>query len=475
MKDLSILQRLYIEWRGCPPKSIIRLPGAGSGRIYYRLESDTDSCIGVVGDSKRDCKAFVDLDRCFRTNGIQVPEVFCVDESGMCYLQQDLGNVSLFDFVTKGSGDEMEQLVEDVMRELVKLQTLPEEKWINAVAYPSFDRRQIMWDLNYFKYEYLKPSGVEFDEDALEDDFEKLSSRILAMPYDIYGFMIRDCQSRNVMICDRKIWWIDFQGGRRGPCLYDAISFLWQAKAGFSNEFRNRMLNIYASEFSRIRNIPVAEILSYSDIMALFRTIQVLGAYGFRGLVEKKAHFIESIPGALENLQYLVDKKVLQPYGELERICRQLCKDARFKKRLKTGLRVKVFSFSFKKGYPSDFTGNGGGFMFDCRGMHNPGRYDEYKPLTGIDPEVAKFLEERGEVQPFLKNCLNLVTPTVERYVSRGFADLQVGFGCTGGRHRSVYCASHFAQALSEMFPDVEIELIHREQDLEKFYNRVLK
>lgn len=471
MSDESVLLKLYYDRFCVEADSIVRLPGAGSDRLYYRLNSSLGPCIGVRSDSEKDSDAFLSLASYFRKEENNVPEIFACDDTGKYYLQQDLGDVSLFDLIVSGKENPVEEYVGEVMRNLVRLQTLPEKEWKNLVSYGEFSRRQIMWDLNYFKYEYLKPSGIVFDEDLLEDDFEDFSEKLSALPGYLTGFMYRDCQSRNVMIFDDKPWWIDFQGGRVGPCVYDAVSFLWQARAGFSTGFRQRMMEIYLRDFAENRGVKVSDIKPFVDDFVLFRTIQVLGAYGFQGMVRKKAHFIESIPGALRNLAESLSRGVTHDYPELERICRLLVDDERFKKRNSETLRVKVFSFSYKKGYPEDYSGNGGGFMFDCRGMHNPGRYDQYKPLTGRDPEVVAFLEERGEVQDFVKNCLEIVSPTVGRYLARGFSGLQIGFGCTGGRHRSVYCAEHFAGEIADRFPAAEVELIHREQGWRELYN----
>ena len=277
--------------------------------------------------------------------------------------------------------------------------------------------------------------------------------------------MFRDFQSRNVMVCDGKPYFIDFQGGRRGPGIYDAVSFLWQAKAGFSDDFRSKMLDYYFE----MRHVLAGENRDYvrerklTYDFALFRTLQVLGAYGLRGLVERKAHFIESIPPALRNLRSLLSSGAADDYPELKRICNEICNDARFKENESGALHIKVFSFSYKKGYPADYTGNGGGFMFDCRGMHNPGRYQEYKSLTGRDRAVIDFLEERGEVQEFVRKAVDIVSPSVETYIRRGFSNLQIGFGCTGGQHRSVYCAEHVATILADKYPEATVTLIHRE------------
>lgn len=448
---------------GEKPLSVLALPGGGGDRKYFRLSfAGRPTAVGVLADNRDDARAFVCLSSLLRKYGVAVPEVFGHADDFSCYVEQDLGEVSLF---AKLSSPDIAELVGSVMKRLVGMQTVPEEAWSGAVAYKPFSGRQVMWDLNYFKYEFLKNTSAQFDEDRLEDDLESLARHLVDMPDDLYGFMMRDCQSRNVMLAPDPVF-IDFQGGRRGPCVYDAVSFLWQAKAGFSFEFRQEMLRIYAEEFGRVRNIPPEFILAWVGAMALFRTLQVLGAYGFRGLVQKRAHFIESIPGALRNLRELVDDGYVSDYPELENVCRQVVDDSRFVPEHNDGLHVKVFSFSYKRGYPEDMTGNGGGFMFDCRGMHNPGRYDEFKPLTGRDKPVKDFLRDRGEADLFAERALEMVAPTVERYLQRGFSSLQIGFGCTGGRHRSVYCAETVARGLATRFPAATVELIHREQDI---------
>lgn len=473
MKPLELLKSLFRRWAGTDPSHVTMLAGAGSSRRYYRLFADVDSrsltAIGVEGDNPLENKAFIALSRSLGKHGLPVPEVYAAE--GMCYLQQDLGSTDLLSYILKGEAD---ALPEQVMAQLARMQTLPPDAWRPEVVFPDFGPRLVMWDLNYFKYEFLKPSGALFDEDLLEDDFCRLASRLSSLPPERCGFMWRDCQSRNVMVFDGTPWFIDFQSGRLGPSLYDAVSFAWQAKARFSPEYRLSLLSRYADAYCSLRSeqgvslTPGALLSDLGDIV-LLRLLQVLGAYGLRGLVEHKAHFIESIPPALDNLADAVRRGWLDPYPELKRVAGALVDLPRFSRPPSDGrLHIKVFSFSYKKGYPEDLSGNGGGFMFDCRGMHNPGRYDRYKPLTGLDAPVIEFLEERGEVQRFLAYAREVVYPTVRRYIDRGFTSLQVGFGCTGGRHRSVYCAEHFADALTAEFPETEVEIIHREHNVSK-------
>ena len=459
------LNALFLEQFTTPPAVITPLAGGGGDRKYYRLyTADGRSVVGVIADNTADSRAFVELSEVFSRNGIPVPRVLACSSDYGCYLLEDLGDISLFSILNSES-DRVEALVSEVMLLLARMQSIPREEWVGKTAYKPFSRRLIMWDLNYFKYEYLKPSAIAFDEEALEDDFERLADSLMAVPDVLWGFQMRDCQSRNIMLHPSPCF-IDYQGGRFGPGIYDPVSFLWQAKAGFDSGFRRRMLDVYAGELASLRGVNAETVLEAADVYALFRTLQVLGAYGFRGLVQKRAHFIESIPGALANLFDLIGRGVADSFPELKRVCLDMCSDPRFAANADDGLNIKVFSFSYKRGYPDDFSGNGGGFMFDCRGMHNPGRYEEYRHLTGRDRPVIEFLRERGEADAFASKAFDMVSPVVERYLQRGFSSLQVGFGCTGGQHRSVYCAEKVARKLADTFPGARVQLIHREQNI---------
>lgn len=463
--DIDFLSELAKQASGLTPVSVLPLPPAGGDRRYFRFSFDNGlSLIGVVADNLKDAAAFVALSKIFAEYGIPVPSIRAVCHDGRFYIEDDLGDVSLF---SKLSEPNSVSVIEDVMRNLARMQSVPEDRWVDIVAYSPFSRRQVMWDLNYFKYEFVKPCVGDFDEEALEDDFDAFADDLLDIDNSFMGFMMRDCQSRNVMLNGIPVF-IDYQGGRKGPCVYDAVSFLWQAKAGFDAEFRRRMLTVYAEEFAKLKGVSVSDILALAPRFALFRTLQVLGAYGFRGLVQKRAHFVESIPGALVNLRDFISDGSLDMYPELKKISIALCDDKKFvvEHSDDNSLHIKVFSFSYKKGYPEDYSGNGGGFMFDCRGMHNPGRYEEYKPLTGRDLPVIEFLKQRGEVDEFVAKAVELVSPTVECYIRRGFSSLQIGFGCTGGRHRSVYCAEHLAHELAQRYPQTIVELTHREQSI---------
>lgn len=458
-------EALYENYFGERVLSCVRLPGSGSNRVYYLITGETRQVIAVCVENLKEGDVFVKLADLFKSEGINVPEIYYHCADGRWTLQEYLGDKDLLSYLLRNEG---QTLCEQTMCMLARMQTIDEEKWEELVGFQPLGERLVKWDLNYFKYEYLKPSGIDFDEEALENDFDRLCATILAIPDDEWGFMMRDCQSRNVMIKDGEPYFIDFQGGRRGPALYDAISFTWQAKANLSYAERDRLTGVWAKEFAKIRGVPEERLLKSKPVLTLFRLLQVLGAYGFRGIVERKAHFLESIKPALGNLKEILGREYLRSYPELERICRMLTEDRRFKTVSFDGLTVKVSSFSYKKGYPDDFSGNGGGFMFDCRWMHNPGRYEEYKHLTGLDLPVINFLEARGEVQQFVEDAFEMCRKAIHVYVRRGFSSLQIGFGCTGGRHRSVYCAENIAKKIAESFPEVRVILNHREQSIEK-------
>ena len=465
MEDNDIfkgLERLCLSSTGRRPISIEPMAQSGSDRRYFRIYVENGSFIGTYVPDPSEGRCFVALAADFRMSRSFVPEVLGVAANGALYIQEDLGDRSLFSILAK---PQARALIKETLLRLVDLQQAPESLWIEDCMSAPFSKRQIMWDLNYFKYDFLKPHEIAFDEELLEDDFERLSRRLVSIPDELCGFMMRDCQSRNVMITDRGPVFIDFQGGRRGPVLYDAVSLLWQARAGFDRDFKVEMLDFYCEAFCKGDESKKASMLSWCGDFVLFRTLQVLGAYGFRGLVQNKAHFLLSIPGGLANLSELLHNGSLDRYPELKKCAVSLTSvvDGR-ENAVSDGLTIEIYSFSYKKGYPRDLSGNGGGFMFDCRALHNPGRYEIYRSMTGLDQPVINFLEERGEVQSFLKNAWALTDPAIERYLSRGFTRLQIGFGCTGGRHRSVYCAQHTADHIRDLFPEINVNLIHREQ-----------
>jgi hypothetical protein len=312
---------------------------------------------------------------------------------------------------------------------------------------------------------------LEFQEDKLEDDFQTMSEVLIRSQSST--FMYRDFQSRNVMLVDNEPWFIDFQGGRKGPFYYDVASFLWQAKANMPDSLRNELINEYIDALRKYKPVDPQYFHEQLRHFVLFRTLQVLGAYGFRGYFEKKPHFMQSVPYAVANLRTLLQ----EPYPEypyLSKILKELCEMKQFSDDLqKHTLTVKVMSFAYKKGIPNDASGNGGGYVFDCRAVNNPGKYERYKPFTGLDQQVIQFLEDDGEILTFLDHAYALVDSTVKRYIERGFTNLMICFGCTGGQHRSVYSAQHMAEHINKKF-NVKVELVHREQNIEQTFNTTL-
>ena len=467
------LQKLYQQHTGVPAEEIIEMPASGSNRRYFRL-TGVQSLIGVYGTSVEENEAFLYMAEHFRRKNLPVPQVLCVSENKSFYLQEDLGDTLLFNAIEKGRitnsfSEEEKELLRKTIRLLPAIQFAGAEDFDFNRCYPQpeFNQRSILWDLNYFKYCFLKATGLEFQENKLEDDFQKMSDVLLRSSSDT--FMYRDFQSRNVMIKDGEPWFIDFQGGRKGPFFYDIASFLWQAKAKYPESLRDELLDEYIKAVSKYKTIDRIFFFNQLRHFVLFRTLQVLGAYGFRGYFEKKPHFIQSVPFAIENLRQLL-REDYPEYPYLCSVLRELTEMKQFKDDLKKRqLTVKVMSFAYKKGIPNDPTGNGGGFVFDCRAVNNPGKYERYKPFTGLDEPIIKFLEDDGEIFPFLENAYALVDASVKRYIERGFSNLMVCFGCTGGQHRSVYSAQHMAEHLNKKF-GVKVELTHREQNIEQTF-----
>ena len=482
------LLSLFASCCGQQPCCIEELPASGSHRRYIRLKSeDGTSLMGVIGTSPEENRAFIALSRHFRSKGLNVPAVLAVSEDGREYLQEDLGETSLFDRVAGGreSGHyspEEKDLLCSAMAQLPRLQFLGGEglDWSVCFPQPAFDGRTVDFDLNYFKYCFLKATGLEFNEVLLQDDFERLKTDLLQG--DDNTFLYRDFQARNIMLKDGRPWFIDFQGGRRGPIEYDVASFVWQARASYSEELKQELIDAYLQALQPFRSIDGRTFRRRLRVFVLFRSLQVLGAYGFRGYFERKAHFIASIPGALDNLRELL-KTPFAEYPYLNQVLTELTErgadlapvpvqTARASSAPATetdadALEVTVWSFSFKKGIPEDGSGNGGGYVFDCRGVHNPGRYAYYRRFNGTDPEVIKFLEDDGEITRFLEHVYALTDAHVRRYLERGFSHLQICFGCTGGQHRSVYSAEHTAAHIARTF-GVKVHLIHREMGIRK-------
>lgn len=486
------LLALYKNWAGQEPARLETLAGAGSNRKYYRLYDEKGhSVIGVIGTSCEENTTFVYLSGFFRSQGIAVPEILATDETCICYLQTDLGNLSLYDALANGRKhggkyDNYElELLKRTISELPKIQYCARNGMDFSHCYPmpEMNHEAIMFDLNYFKYCFLKPSGIDFHEMKLEEDFQALAADLLKESSDT--FLYRDFQARNVMLSPQGFpCFIDYQGGRKGPREYDVASFLWQASAHYSQALRDELIQTYLEALKPYDSVEPEYFRSRLNLFVFFRTLQVLGAYGLRGYCERKQYFIDSIPSAIENLRVLLEQEICS-YPYLKQVLWRLVQAPQFQNETESDktkislssekimsksidtetLKVSVISFSYRKGIPEDPSGNGGGYVFDCRAVHNPGKYEPYKKLTGLDEPVIRFLEDDGEILTFLKSVYALADAHVERYIQRGFTHLMLCFGCTGGQHRSVYSAQHLAVHLHERF-GIEVEVVHREQGI---------
>ena len=538
---------LYKQWKGAEPANVQQIPGGGSNRTYFRLtDNDGKSVVGVIGTSRDEDHAFIYLTEHFNKRKLPVPKILAASDDQLRYLQTDLGSMLLFDAVRGGreAGGRYtlkeQELLKRTIRELPNIQIRGAVGLDFSNCYPQaeFDVDSVLFDLNYFKYCFLKATEIDFHELKLEADF-----RLFAKDLTMEGagdrrqesgarsqesgvgsqemvdcFLYRDFQARNVMLDhEGNPFFIDYQGGRKGPYYYDLASFLWQASAKYPHKLRRELVYEYYNSLKNYIEVPpVRHFVNRLSLFVLFRTLQVLGAYGFRGYFEQKKHFIESIPPAIQNLRELLgmvggdykspsqmsgianSRQQIFHYPYLMNVLRQLTElpqfqqietiasradgykttdlnpykahpqdgPATFSKYDAQGpLVVRVYSFSYGKGIPEDESGNGGGYVFDCRSTHNPGRYEPYKKLTGLDEPVIRFLEDDGEILTFLDSVYKLADAHVRRYLQRGFTSLMFSFGCTGGQHRSVYSAQHLAEHIHEKF-GIEVRICHREQNI---------
>ena len=472
---------------GETPIEILPIAASGSARKYYRIVTEKRTLIGTYSENVEENEAFLTFSKHFHDLGLNVPEVFTVNEDKTCYLQSDFGDDNLFAHVQKslianggpstGSGtltsfgENVIQLYKQALKHLVKFQCVGHQGLDYSKAYPTelFDYQAILDDLNYFKYYFVKPhEEIDFNETRLGKDFEAFADFVSQAPCDF--FMYRDFQSRNIMVKDNELYFIDFQGGRRGPLNYDVVSLLYQVKVQIPQTVRDELLQYYKEELKQFVNPEEVKFDTYQPYFVYLRLLQVLGAYGFRGLIQKKSHFIESIPYALKEIQALAQTQPLNDYPELQHIIQQFNKiEQRYQTILQppTGkLTVTVNSFSFRKGYPNDFSGNGGGFVFDCRALPNPGREPEFKTKTGRDWEVIDYLMAKPPVHVFLDHVKSIVSQSVDNYKERHFSNLMVSFGCTGRQHRSVFFAQTIYEWLKTTYPDIHLKLNHIERKI---------
>jgi aminoglycoside/choline kinase family phosphotransferase len=472
MDAIDILKELFEQHFRTPAARIQPLQGklGGSGRNIIRLSTDRVSAIGILYNVREENAAFLEFSRHFRRHGLPVAEIYGEDLNHGAYLEEDLGSTTLFEFLsTNRTADNIAPQAIDAYRKVVavlpRFQVEAGRDLNYEVCYPrdSFDRQSIAWDLNYFKYYFLRLAGIPFNEQALEDDFDRLTTFLLSAPRDY--FMYRDFQSRNIMLRDGQPYFLDYQGGRKGALQYDIASLLYDAKADLPPELRQQLLDLYVEQVGTYADVQPEAFLHHYYAYVYVRILQALGAYGFRGFYERKAHFLQSVPYALKNLRWLSHNvklpialpTLMEAFNSMlasEKL-QSLASEA-------DSLTVRIFSFSFHRGMPKDESGNGGGFVFDGRSLPNPGREERFKALTGKDAPVIDYLNQQQSVHQFLASVMSLVDASLHEYQRRGFKNLMVSFGCTGGQHRSVFLAEQLARRLHGR-NGVEVVLHHRE------------
>lgn len=480
----AVIQRikdLFSSFSNQSAEAVEKLPQSGSDRIYFRtFTTGGPTYIATYNLNRKETITFVAFSRHFRQHGVPVPEICAVNEDETVYIQEDFGNTSLLNKLEEhGYTDYVYQLFQQSLQQLAHMQiaggaTLNYDLCLTA---KEFGKQAILSDLLYFKYYFLDTLKLPYDKQALLDDFDGMSTYLTHTEHK--HFMFRDFQSRNVMINEDNVHFIDYQGGMKGALQYDVASLLWQAKADLPDHWKNNLLNDYMNYIDAILEKPVqrSTFVSQYNGYVLIRLLQVLGAYGFRGLFERKAHFLISIPLALKNLKwFLTNKEIGITIPEFSRVLLLIVEEEvshRFqpvRATPDTPLMVYINSFSFKKEHPADDSGNGGGFVFDCRGIFNPGRLEAFTRLTGRDKAVKDFLEQQSKMPDFLNSVYNLVDISVEEYITRGFSHLMVSFGCTGGQHRSVYAADELARHLRNKF-GVKTKVRHMIQDEKNWVN----
>src|SRR5580658_4180301 len=472
---MDVLQKLFEQHFHTPAAQVQPLQGqlGGSGRNIIRLSSGKVSAIGILYGVREENAAFLEFSRHFRRHGLPVPEIYAEDLNQGAYLEEDLGDTTLFEFLSKNRvgeniAPEAVEAYRNVVAVLPRFQIEAGRDLNYKVCYPrgSFDRQSIAWDLNYFKYYFLRLAGIAFNEQALEDDFDSLTTFLLSARSDY--FLYRDFQSRNVMLKDGKPFFLDYQGGRKGALQYDIASLLFDAKADLPPELRQQLLDLYIDKLGGFISVEREAFLHHYYAYVYVRILQALGAYGFRGFYERKPHFLQSVPYALKNLRWLLHNvklpialpTLMEAFNSMlasEKL-QHVASDAE-------NLTVRILSFSFHRQMPADESGNGGGYIFDARSLPNPGREEQFRALTGKDEPVIAYLNQQVSVHQYLANVLSLVDGSVAGYQSRGFKNLMVSFGCTGGQHRSVFLAEQLAKHVRA---GSGVEVVVRHIELEK-------
>lgn len=469
---MDVLKRLFEQHFHVAVEQVQAVQGelGGSGRKIIRLTGKGTSAIGILYGVREENVAFLEFSRHFAKHGLPVPEIYGVDLDQGAYLEQDLGSTSLFELLSQQrQGDNIGPQVVEAYRKVIEIlprfQVEASRDLNYKVCYPrgSFDRQSIAWDLNYFKYYFLRLAGIPFSEQALEDDFKRLTKFLLSAGRDY--FLYRDFQSRNIMLLNSQPYFLDYQGGRKGALQYDVASLLYDAKADVPPELRQQLLDHYISALRGYVDLEPEAFMQHYYAYVYIRIMQALGAYGFRGFYERKVHFLQSVPYALKNLRWLLHNvrlpvelpTLMEAFHSMlasEKL-QGLALDA-------DNLVVRIFSFSFHRGLPKDESGNGGGFVFDGRSLPNPGREEQFKALTGRDAPVIDYLNQQDSVHQYLASVMSLVDASVSNYQQRGFKNLMVCFGCTGGQHRSVYLAEQVAKRLRGR-AGIEVVVWHRE------------
>jgi aminoglycoside/choline kinase family phosphotransferase len=471
---MDVLKRLFEQHFQSPPERVQPLQGqlGGSGRVIVRLAGAGHSAVGILYSVREENVAFLEFSRHFHHHGLPVPEIYAEDLSHGAYLEEDLGNTTLFEFLSANrTGHDIAPEVVEAYRKVVavlpRFQVEAGRDLNYKVCYPraSFDRQSIAWDLNYFKYYFLRLAGIPFNEQALEVDFTRLTKFLLGADHDY--FLYRDFQSRNIMLRDGHPWFVDYQGGRKGALQYDIASLLFDGKADLPPDLRQQLLDHYLDCLGGFVNLNRDAFMDYYYAFVYVRILQALGAYGFRGFYERKPHFLESVPYAIRNLRWLAEhvKLPVALPALLEALERMLSSEKLQHTAVPAaGLTVRIFSFSFHHSIPADESGNGGGFVFDARSLPNPGREEQFRSLSGRDAPVIEYLDRQESVHQFLSHAISLIDASVANYRQRGFSSLMVSFGCTGGQHRSVYLAEQLAEHLRSVNG---IEVVVRHIELE--------
>jgi aminoglycoside/choline kinase family phosphotransferase len=474
------IRRLFLTYSRYPLTELDVIPQSGSNRIYFRIRTDERSYIATFNDNVRENQTFIYFSRHFRERGCPVPEIYFVNEASTIYFQEDFGDLSLLTELERtGYTDAVHELFKKSLQQLARLQIRGNEglDYSKTITSQEFGKQAILSDLLYFKYYFLDTLQIPYDKERLIDDFDGLSAYLTRADHKY--FLYRDFQSRNILLKDGHVHFIDFQGGMKGALQYDVASLLWQAKAKLSDAWKDSLLDYYMDCVDELLGKPVdrSSFVGQYNGYVLIRLLQVLGAYGFRGLFERKAHFLISIPLALRNLKWFVShRRTGIALPEFDRLLELVIHDdviSRFEPVQAdndTPLVVHIRSFSYRKTIPVDDSGNGGGFVFDCRGILNPGRIEEFRTQTGRDKPVKDFLEQQTRMPEFLNGVYNIVDISVEDYINREFSSLCISFGCTGGQHRSVYAADALARHLRNKY-HVKVDLRHVEQEAKNWVN----